>query len=181
MGAVVVCEAALSYTAGNLVLNSDDEVHSLPGWSGALPSRHFSGYLPVGAASGVPGHIHYWLVLSERAPASDPLVYWTNGGPGGSGISTGLLTELGQLQLNQNSLPANGSRLRSPPTLFYNQFNWARTANTLFVSQPKGVGFSHCDGAASPCINTDLSAAQDAVDFFHAFYAKCTRAPSFMT
>ena len=37
----------------------------------------------------------------------------------------------------------------------------------LYVSQPKGVGFSYCedltDGA---CVNNDLTAAQDAYDFF---------------
>ena len=35
---------------------------------------HYSGYLPVGNTSGVPGFIHYWLILSERDPENDPLV-----------------------------------------------------------------------------------------------------------
>jgi hypothetical protein len=52
----------------------EHEIKSLPGWSGPLPSRQYSGYLPVGKTSGVPGFIHYWLILSERDPASDPLV-----------------------------------------------------------------------------------------------------------
>ena len=82
-----------------------DEVTALPGWSGALPSKHYSGYLPVGSTSGKPGKIHYWLILAEAPvdPAKAPLVYWTNGGPGSSGISAGLLTELGQFQLNEDS------------------------------------------------------------------------------
>ena len=78
------------------------EVTSLPGWSPKpLPSKHYSGYLPVGKTSGQPGQIHYWLIESERDPANDPVVYWTNGGPGGSGITTGLLTEMGQFQLDE--------------------------------------------------------------------------------
>ena len=125
-----------------------------PGWTGPLPSKHYSGYLPVGNLSGSPGYIHYWLIMSERSPSTDPLVYWTNGGPGGSGINAGLLTEMGQLHLNENSL-TNGS---SVPQLLYNPHNWAKVANTLYVSQPKGVGFSYC--LSKPCINTDLSAAQ---------------------
>ena len=31
-----------------------DEVQSLPGWNGALPSRHYSGYVDV-SADGAPG------------------------------------------------------------------------------------------------------------------------------
>jgi len=141
-------------------------VTSLPGWSGSLPSKHYSGYLPVGNLSGTKGFIHYWLILSERDPANDPLVYWTNGGPGGSGINSGLLNEMGQLQLNENSLGNS-----SVPTLIYNPHNWARVANTLYVSQPKGVGFSYCEDPNAECTNTDLTAAQDAVDFFKAFFA----------
>ena len=132
-----------------------DEVTSLPGWTGPLPSKHYSGYLPVGTTSGSPGFIHYWLILSERSPATDPLVYWTNGGPGGSGISAGLLTEMGQWHLNENSA-YNGSM----PQLQYNKYNWAQAANTLYVSQPKGVGFSYCTGSGS-CQNTDETTAQD--------------------
>eukprot|EP00958_Prasinococcus_capsulatus_P008145 scaffold771_cov387-Prasinococcus_capsulatus_cf.AAC.17 len=41
--------------------------------------------------AGAKGYIHYWLIESENDPANDPIVYWTNGGPGGSGISTGRL------------------------------------------------------------------------------------------
>lgn len=39
---------------------ASDEVTSLPGWAGALPSKQYSGYLPVGQTSGVKGYIHYW-------------------------------------------------------------------------------------------------------------------------
>ena len=124
--------------------------------------------VPLFAASGLSGYIHYWLILSERSPDTDPLVYWTNGGPGGSGISNGLLQEMGQLHLNENSLVNVSGGV---PSLIYNPYNWAKVANTLYVSQPKGVGFSYCDDVDShQCINSDLTAAQDAVDFFKAFF-----------
>lgn len=144
------------------------EVTSLPGWHHELPSKHYSGYLPVGNTSGVPGHIHYWFIESENDPENDPVVYWTNGGPGGSGITTGLLTEMGQFQLDADSI-TNESAI---PNLQYNPYSWSKVANTVFVSQPKGVGFSYCDDASSSseCVNNDLTAAEDAYDFFKAFF-----------
>jgi serine carboxypeptidase-like clade 1 len=47
-----------------------DEVKSLPGWKGALPSRHYSGYLP---ARNGENHVHYYLQLSEGDPNKDPV------------------------------------------------------------------------------------------------------------
>ena len=38
-----------------------DEVKALPGWDGALPSRHFSGYLQASPTK----RLHYYLVQSE--------------------------------------------------------------------------------------------------------------------
>ena len=39
-----------------------DEVLALPGWNGALPSKHYSGLIPVGNQTGSAGHLHYWLI-----------------------------------------------------------------------------------------------------------------------
>eukprot|EP01044_Picomonas_judraskeda_P013466 COSAG03_NODE_2038_length_3197_cov_5.678825_4_plen_141_part_00 len=71
---------------------SADEVKSLPGWDGPLPSKHYSGYLDVGLKTGAKKdiHIHYWLSESESSPATDPVVFWMNGGPGGSSLIGGL-------------------------------------------------------------------------------------------
>ena len=88
-----------------------------------MPSTHYSGYLPVGNTSGAPGFIHYWLILSENDPENDPLLYWTNGGPGGSGIAAGLLTEMGQMHLNEASLD---NETEGVPQLFYNPYRRPR-------------------------------------------------------
>ena len=164
----------------------EHRVDSLPGFDGPLPSAHYSGYLPVGNTTGVPGFIHCaslpptpvapltrlsagradWLIMSENDPANDPLVYWTNGGPGGSGINVGLLTEMGQIHANENSFANASAGLR----VFYNPYSWSRVANTLYVSQPKGVGYSYCADASAPCENDDATSAQDAYDFFLAFF-----------
>ena len=63
-------------TAAHAAINGD-RVTSLPGWQGELPSNHFSGLIPVGNKTGTPGHLHYWLIESERSTQStDPLVLW---------------------------------------------------------------------------------------------------------
>jgi serine carboxypeptidase-like clade 1 len=55
-------------------------VTHLPGFHGALPSKHYSGYVTVD--EGNDRRLFYYLVLSERDPAADPVVLWLNGGPG---------------------------------------------------------------------------------------------------
>ncbi len=52
----------------------------------------FSGYIDI-----YPPHnksIHYWFVESLNDSRSDPVAFWTNGGPGGSGM-IGLFAEMG--------------------------------------------------------------------------------------
>ena len=96
------------------------------------------------------------------------VVLWLNGGPGSSSL-IGLLTENGQLHTNDESLeqPIDGV-----PQVFYNPYNWATVANTLYLESPKGVGFSYCENvnSASECVNTDESTAQDAYEFLVNFF-----------
>jgi carboxypeptidase C (cathepsin A) len=64
-----------------LAAYAPDEILSLPGWEGKLPSRQYSGYLNVSSTK-----LHYWLVESENDPANAPTVLWFNGGPGCSSL-----------------------------------------------------------------------------------------------
>jgi serine carboxypeptidase-like clade 1 len=50
-----------------------DEVKSLPGWEGALPTKHYSGYLDANKGQ---HHMHYYLQLSEGDPKTDPITLW---------------------------------------------------------------------------------------------------------
>jgi len=75
-----------------------DEIHVLPGWQDDLPSRMFAGYVDAGTKreenTTYQLHEHYFFVESENDPLKDPLVVWTNGGPGASSMF-GLFLELG--------------------------------------------------------------------------------------
>lgn len=138
-------------------------VEKMPGFAGDLPSKHYSGLLPVGKLSGVSGQLHYWFIESTNKPSSDPVVLWLNGGPGSSSL-IGLLTENGQIMTNDDSLtnPIDGV-----PQVFENPYSWSKLANVLYLESPKGVGFSSCDNvkSSSACVNTDESTAQDAYEF----------------
>jgi hypothetical protein len=58
-----------------------DQIIELPGADNLL-SNHFSGYLDITSTK----HIHYFYIESHRNPVEDSVVFWTNGGPGCSGL-----------------------------------------------------------------------------------------------
>lgn len=145
-------------------------VTNLPGFKGdSLPSKHYSGYIPVGELSEVKGQLHYWLIESENDPVNDPIVLWLNGGPGSSSL-IGLLTEMGQIVTNEESL--KHPTQDGVPQVFYNPYGWTTKANMIFLESPKGVGFSYCEGVerSNDCVNTDESTAMDAYEFLVNFF-----------
>jgi hypothetical protein len=141
---------------------ADDEVKSLPGWDKPLPSKQYSGYLPVGTSK---GQLHYYYTESEGNPSTDPLTLWLNGGPGSSSIAYGMMTEIGQLVFNRDSLSRNNTEV---PALQYNRWGWSKFSNMLYLESPAGVGFSYCE--APPCKSNDTSTALDSYDALLGFF-----------
>jgi hypothetical protein len=88
----------LSVVCGSLALASTnayteqalaDQVTNLPGAEKLeLGFNQFSGYLTVDGSK----EMHYWFVESMEDPANAPVAFWTNGGPGCSGL-LGFMTE----------------------------------------------------------------------------------------
>jgi cathepsin A (carboxypeptidase C) len=153
-----------------------DEVSSLPGWESesgeplALPSRHFSGYLPVGDGSD-DRHLHYYHIEAETTAEQAPLLLWLNGGPGSSSLF-GMFTEVGQLVFNRDSLRTNSTEA---PRLFRNPESWSTKANMLFLESPVGVGWSYCAASArdgKPCVCNDTTTANENYDALLAFTAR---------
>ena len=56
-----------------------DEMKSVPGWDGPLPSKWYSGYVNVTASMGREMLVHYVYIESEGDAAADPTILWTNG------------------------------------------------------------------------------------------------------
>jgi len=79
--ALVLLQLLASFACSCRSAPPDALVTRLPGFEGAqLPSKHYAGYVTVDEELG--RRMFYYLVESERDPASDPLVLWLNGGPG---------------------------------------------------------------------------------------------------
>ena len=119
-----------------------DLVTELPGLYWQPNFNQFSGYLNL---RGTEKYIHYWLTESESNPETDPLVFWTNGGPGCSGL-IGFMTEQGPFRPDENG------------NLNENIYAWNKIANMVFLEQPVGVGFSYSDNEDDYRIGDDQAA-----------------------
>lgn len=137
-----------------LAQSNPDEVTVLPGWKGALPSKHYSGYLNIPGGK----HHHYWHVESEGNPSLDPLVFWFNGGPGCSSMG-GFFTEQGPFLVNDDL------------TLTTNEGRWNTFANMVFTESPAGAGYAYADTPAGYNHN-DTSAAIDNLNAILQFLTK---------
>lgn len=64
----------------------NDKIELLPGAENLdFAFNQFSGYLPVkgtGTQDEKTKNLHYWFVESMASPSTDPIAFWTNGGPG---------------------------------------------------------------------------------------------------
>lgn len=77
---IILKNVANSYTTEALT----DKIEKLPGTDTLdFKFNQFSGYLPVNGSGGNPSkYLHYWFIESESTPSTDPIAFWTNGGPG---------------------------------------------------------------------------------------------------
>jgi carboxypeptidase C (cathepsin A) len=139
--AAALAAPALAYTPEALA----DQVTNLPGAENLeLNFNQFSGYLTVNGTK----NLHYWMVESTNKPASDPVAFWTNGGPGCSGL-LGFLTEQGPFRPNKDM------------TLSLNEYAWNQVANMVFIEAPCGVGFSYSEDSADYVTNDAQTAGRD--------------------
>ena len=132
---------------------SADRIVSLPG-SPEFSSRQYSGFLPISATK----NIHYYYVESEINPVADSIIFWTNGGPGCSGL-IGLFTELGPW------------RPQFDGTLARNPASWTSLASMVFLEQPAGVGYSTTTDP-DELIFDDYKAARDNVLTIKEFFKR---------
>ena len=122
-----------------------DLITSLPGWTGPLPSKHWSGFVDSTKDPKYGQlHSHYWFAASENDPATDPVLVWFNGGPGASSLF-GFMAELGPFMFNDDSKKCGSFNTTGIPCPIANEYGWTKVASLLAISGPPPVGFSYCD------------------------------------
>ncbi|XP_042000834.1 serine carboxypeptidase-like 20 isoform X3 [Salvia splendens] len=129
-------------------------VRSLPGFKGAFPSKHYSGYVTLEGSP--PKNLFYYFVVSERSPALDPVVLWLNGGPGCSSFD-GFVYEHGPFNFE-------ASKAGGLPVLHLNPYSWSKVASIIYLDSPVGVGFSY-SANTSYYVNGDLQTADETHQF----------------
>jgi len=103
--------------------------------------------------------MHYWFVESMASPSKDPIAFWTNGGPGCSGM-IGFLTEQGPFKPNADM------------SLSFNEHAWNDVANMVFIESPAGVGFSYSTDKSADYTTGDAQTAEDNYNLIQAFMAR---------
>jgi len=139
-----------------------DKVASLPRSDNLeIDNFGFSGYLDIDGSEPGSKHMHYWFFESANDPANDPVAFWTNGGPGCSGM-LGALSEQGPFWPQADGMLAT------------NQYAWNNNANMVFVEQPCGVGFSYSSANDTKADYTynDMSAAKDYFNMIEKWFKR---------
>jgi carboxypeptidase C (cathepsin A) len=107
-----------------------DKISNLPGLYYDPGFDQYAGYFTVNKEHN--RNIFYWYVESQGDPATDPVIFWTNGGPGCSGMYA-FAVEHGPFFITKHG------------KLFDNPYSWNKHANIIYVETPVGVGYSYSD------------------------------------
>ncbi|KAI0756369.1 Alpha/Beta hydrolase protein [Daedaleopsis nitida] len=112
--------------------------------------RAYTGYIDAETR-----HHFFYFFESRTDPANDDVVFWTNGGPGGSS-ALGAFMELGPCRVTS----ANSTERF--------EYAWNERANVFFIDQPVDVGFSYADPGVT--VSSTVQAGQDIAAFLTIFF-----------
>ncbi|KAJ7668909.1 alpha/beta-hydrolase [Mycena rosella] len=127
----------------------------LPNVTGPI-ARSFAGNVGVNRADHPNATLFFWAfekangTLTGAAADTDPWMIWLNGGPGSSSM-IGLMTENGPLQVTGDY------------SIVQNNFSWNKLADTVWVDQPVGTGYSTSD--ATGYVPDEDQMGRDFVEF----------------
>ncbi|KAF8144926.1 alpha/beta-hydrolase [Mycena galopus ATCC 62051] len=110
----------------------------LPNVTGPI-ARSFAGNVGVNRADHPNATLFFWAfekangtLTTNSTSSTDPWMIWLNGGPGSSSM-IGLMTENGPLQVTGTY------------SIVQNNFSWNNLADTFWIDQPVGTGYSTSD------------------------------------
>ncbi|KAK9828407.1 hypothetical protein WJX81_005182 [Elliptochloris bilobata] len=139
-----------------------DRVKHLPGW-GKVEDQVYSGYVTVDSEAG--RALFYILVEAQGGSAGNPLILWTNGGPGCASSGGGFIREHGPWFPNA-FVEQNGLRR--------NEYAWNRAASVVYLDQPAFTGFSYSN-RSSDRYAADETTGHDARLFLERFMKRFPR------
>ncbi|GMF56839.1 unnamed protein product [Phytophthora fragariaefolia] len=118
-------------------------------------SKQDAGYVKL--ENKIDDYYFYWYFESRRSPATDPLVLWLTGGPGGSSIMA-MLAENGPCKILPGITPET------------NLYSWTNQANVVWLDQPTSVGFSY--GSQQDKDFNETNVGENIFWFLHGFLEK---------
>eukprot|EP00466_Bigelowiella_natans_P007458 jgi/Bigna1/92838/estExt_fgenesh1_pm.C_800008 len=156
-----VLMASASLSMATALSPSDFAIESLPGLDAEVPFKQYAGYMPLDDGFGT--EMFFWFVESMDDPKTDPVAFWTNGGPGSSSVAYGFWTEHGPFSWKETQAQE----------LWYPSFTITRGnqhASIIYLEMPTGVGFSFsADGKNYENI-TDEQSAYESHQFLSKFF-----------
>ncbi|KAJ6452243.1 alpha/beta-hydrolase [Mycena sanguinolenta] len=132
---ILACPRRPSGPIGRTILKTGQ----LPNVTGPI-ARSFAGNVGVNRADHPNATLFFWAfekangTLTGSAADTDPWMIWLNGGPGSSSM-IGMMTENGPLQVTGTY------------SIVQNNFSWNQLADTFWIDQPVGTGYSTSDAA----------------------------------
>ncbi|CAI5454225.1 unnamed protein product [Caenorhabditis angaria] len=127
------------------------EIFKLPGQNFNFDSKQFAGYLNVTDSK----RMFYWLAESENNVTTDPLIFWFNGGPGCSSLTSLFLTG----PFNIDSLGR---------VLSKSEYSFTKLGSIVYIESPSPVGFSYSTDHSDPFL--DQMTAQDNYKAIKSFF-----------
>ncbi|KAJ7840852.1 alpha/beta-hydrolase [Mycena olivaceomarginata] len=112
----------------------------------AYPGCLFAGNVGVNRAEHPNATLFFWAFekangsLAGSAASTDPWIIWLNGGPGASSL-LGLMTEV-NVSASGVTAPL---RVTEDYAIVPNNYSWHQLADTIWVDQPVGTGYSTSD------------------------------------
>ena len=119
----------INIAIGKLSTPDDYLITDLPLYNGtfnSIPFKQYSGYISLSDDDET--SLFFWFVESQQSPSNDPLVLWTNGGPGASSIDYGFWVEHGPFRFTPNATMVNP-----------NPYSWNKLANMIYLESPSGI------------------------------------------
>lgn len=147
------------FLASSITIGSGLPIVSLPGLPEMPKWKMDSGYVTyTSPMQKSQHHTFVWIAESQNDPSTDPILFWSNGGPGCSGLF-GMGFENGPFQAQ-----SDGGLLPS-------EYSWNKRATVVWFEQPAGVGFSYSDNPADYNNYNDTVSSTDNAAFLTAFFA----------